>query len=724
MPSLEMADARVEINIADTPELARMLQGGTGGEIVLRGALEDMYGSGTLILDGLRRRPRYFDGRFLTGADLTRDQDYVRQRQADIARAGGTGVISGLFVDDIDGVSGETLRISAGHGVTPSGDLVMLASNRDVPLLDLPVARQLDAVMGLSADPRIPLVNRTGLFLLGLRSVEFTANPIAAYPRSITGQRTIEDGDIIEATAITIVPYPDHSGAATLPEARRAVARQIFTGSSSGVPQDILPLAMIALDRGTVRWIDTAMVRRDLGADSGIQLSLGGRPRAQAEAHVVQHRAHLQDVLADLMARGMQPIFAASQHFSALPAAGQLPVGAVQQDNEGFQQIYFPPAVDVDLAFVPSDEIAALVDESLSLPPVDLDGPPEDLDATGIIILVPVTRQMYQRFASSLPATTTRTTSDPAMGIKRPAADMLHSLILKRRKAAEAVVRDAEAELASETATLETKAWHAAFGEAIAKLPSRDGRPPLLWYVRRRSIAYRAKTEGLAIAVSGDDIVVSAIVNDNLGRLKLEKRLAIINSKSTPQATARVIALLGAPRIASSDIMTAAIIADLEKVADAPVVTEPDDTLRLEERLAAGRGFDRSGVLMARPALSLAGARTGLSRINLATALGRSTSVRADTQLGLSESEVLDLASDYGDAKLGDGIAALESILGKEWPDPKLAIFIGESGQALPLDNAFRSVKPEILTEMAEKVKVAVATRNSDDLSALIKAMS
>jgi hypothetical protein len=724
MPTLEMADARVEINVADTPELARMLQGGTGGEIVLRGSLEDMYGSGTLILDGLRRRPRYFDGRFLTGADLTRDQDYVRQRQADIARAGGSGVISGLFIDDIDSVGGETLRISAGHGITPSGDLVMLANNRDVPLLDLPVARQLDAVMGLSADPRIPLVNRTGLFLLGLRSVEFTANPIAAYPRSITGQRTIEDGDIIEATAITIVPYPDHSGAATLAEARRAVARQIFTGSSGGVPQDILPLAMIALDRGTVRWIDTAMVRRDLGADSGIQFSLGGRPRAQAEAHVVQHRAHLQDVLADLLARGMPPIFAASQHFSALPAAGQLPVGAVQLDNEGFQQIYFPPAVDVDMAFVPSDEIAALVEESLSLPPVDLDGLPEDLDATGIMILIPVTRQMYQRFASSLPGTTTRTKSDPAMGIKRPAADMLHSLILKRRKAMEAVVRDADAELASETAALESKAWHAAFGEAIAKLPSRDGQPPLLWYVRRRSIAYRAKTEGLAIAVSGDDIVVSAIVNENLGRLKLERRLATINGKATPQAAARVMALLGAPRVASSDIMTAAIISDLEKVADAPVATEPTDAMRIEERIAASRGLDRTGVVAARPGLSLAGARTGLSRINLAAALGRSTAVRADTQLGLSESEVLDLASDYGDPKLGEGIAALESVLGKEWPDAKLAIFVGESGHALPLDTAFRSVKPEVLPELAEKVKAAVAARNGDELAALIGAIA
>src|SRR6188768_999283 len=193
MTTLEFADARLNLDVVDSEELARLVSSGVdGGEVVLRGTMEDMFGSGTLILDGLRKRPRYFDGRFLTGADLTRDQDYVRQRQADIARAGGSGVISGLMVEDVDAVGGTTLRVEPGHGVTPNGDLVMLTAARDVPVMDLPTTRQLDAAMGLSADPRVPLVSQSGIFVLGLRAVEFTANPIAAYPRSITGQRTVE----------------------------------------------------------------------------------------------------------------------------------------------------------------------------------------------------------------------------------------------------------------------------------------------------------------------------------------------------------------------------------------------------------------------------------------------------------------------------------------------------------------------------------------------------
>ena len=78
----------------------------------------------------MRRRPRYFDGRFLTGADLTRDQDYVRQRQADMARASGAGVISGLQVAVAASVRGQTVRIQPGVGLTPSGDVVMLELRR------------------------------------------------------------------------------------------------------------------------------------------------------------------------------------------------------------------------------------------------------------------------------------------------------------------------------------------------------------------------------------------------------------------------------------------------------------------------------------------------------------------------------------------------------------------------------------------------------------------
>lgn len=728
MPTLEKADARMDLDIVDSEELARLLATGSGGEVVLRSDMEDMFGSGTLILDGLRRRPRYFDGRFLTGADLTRDQDYVRQRQADIARAGGSGVISGLLVDDVDSVGGTALRIEPGHGVTPSGDLVMLTETRRVPVMDLPTTRQLDAAMGLSAEPRVPLTNRSGVFVLGLRAVEFTANPIAAYPRSITGKRTVEDGDIIEATAITLVPYPAGSEAATTTEARRAVARQVFGGNGPvGIPQNILPIAMVALDRGSVRWVDIAMVRREVGTDSGVQISLGRRPRAQAEAHVLQYRAHLHDVLSEMTSRGLSPIFPASQHFALMPSAGQLPAAAVSPDEQGLQQLFFPPSVEADIAFVPSDEIAALVEEALVLPPIDLEGSAEDLDATSVTILVPVSRPTFQRFAHSLPATSARVRPGPAAGGSQPALDMLDALVLRRRKALEAVARNAAARASEEAMTLERRAWQGALEEAAASLATADGLPPMFWYVRQRAVAQRTNTEGLAIIVGSDDVVVADIVGDNLTRLRLKTRFAELESQATPQARARITSLLGAPTIAASDIMTVAVIADLERAAapeaqplPTPPTLPPSGGFRIPtpDRLSPfSRIRDISG------ATDLAIARDGLRRINAATILGTAPASRASTDLNLSEAEVLDIAADYASPRLGEGFERVAPMIDDDWPNSATALAIGESGVALELDHGLRLVARNELSEVADKLNAAASSDDGDALADLAKSL-
>ena len=215
MAILNKSSARTQIDVAEASEIARMARDGDPN-LLSREDMESLLGNSALVLDGLRRRPRYFDGRFLTGADLTRDQDYVRQRQADLARATGTGVVAGLDVRLSGSRGSELLVISPGHGVTPSGDIVMIMTERSVAPLDLASVERLDATMGLRLAPRVPLGRRTGLFILVLRGVEFSANPIVAYPTSITGPRQVEEGDVIEATAITLIPYPNIGGTASL----------------------------------------------------------------------------------------------------------------------------------------------------------------------------------------------------------------------------------------------------------------------------------------------------------------------------------------------------------------------------------------------------------------------------------------------------------------------------------------------------------------------------
>lgn len=716
MISFERAEERALIRVADARNIAQLIA--SDRAVLAREDVDDEIEQGPLILDGFRRRPRYFDGRFLTGADLTRDQDYVRQRQADMARAGGVGVITGLRVTNRTLTRGQTLSITAGVGLTTSGDVVMLNTRRDVPLLDLPTSRQLDAALGLSEEPRVPLGRRTGLFILALRPVEFTANPIAAYPTSITGRRTVEDGDIIEASAITLIPYPDMAGAANIAEARRKVARAIFAGRGGAMPQDALPLAMLGIDRGTVRWVDTAMVRRETGAESGVQAMFAARSRAIAEAFLLQHRAHLSDVLSDMAGRGVPPIFPAASMFSLLPPAGAMPAAALRPDDFGFTQLYFPAGVDVDIAFVPEDEIPALAEEALALPPIDLDAAATVLDATGVTILVPVDRPRYLRFRATLEGANLAVSANAASPSPGGAFDLISSIIA-RRKAAEASVRDAEAIAAAEAEALRVKAWQAAFTEAVGVLPRDRSGTPLVWYTRRRSIAQQPRVTGTGVVVSGDDVGLNAVVNANLDRLKLTKRLATINGEATPQATVRLMSLLASPAVAASDVLTVSVISDIEKVIkeELPPIFIPRESVEmLKLPIATGEVKATAPDLLA--------TRAGLNRLAIAKAAGISTAAREDTPLKLAEGEVMDVAQDYADPNLGQGIQRTISALDGKWPTAKEAVWLGESGKALAVDRGMRTVGEEKLGDFVELLRSAVSAQEPKAIDDLLAKMT
>lgn len=745
MPKLDQAEERAFIRIAEAK--------GAADTLFTRHELEDRFVQEPLVLDGLRRRPRYFDGKFLTGADLTRDQDYVRQRQADMARAGGAGVITGLQVDERAVDRGETLLIEPGIGLTGSGDLVMLTRRRQLPLLDLPTSRQLDAALGLADEPRIPLGRRSGLYILALRPVEFTANPIAAYPRSITGRRTVEDGDIIEASAITLIPYPDLAGASDLEDARRSVARAIFAGSGRAMPQDALPLAMLAVDRGTVRWIDTAMVRRETGLDSGLHVGVSKRSRALAEAFLAQHANHLADVLEEAGARGIGTSFPASTFFALLPPAGQIPVTAIRADDFGFIQSYFPPAVRADLAFVPADEIPTLVEESLTLPPIDLSARAEELEGTGVTICVPVDRTRFRRIRATLDGDRLPL-GEVATAVTGSGFGLVSDMLERRSRIA---AMSGGSATSDEVGGMRLLAWKAALAEAISALPTGPGGVPLVWYVRRRSIALQPQVEQAAVRLSGDDVTLNAMVNESIDRLKLSKRLARINGEATPQAAARLMNLLSRPGVAASDILTASVIADVEKVVAAELPALPEDVSitpvsesapapspaptpapvptgtvrgirptitavnpRLLRRMTTTARLTPEA-LTARPASAdLAALRVGLTRVAAAEEAGLTTKARADTELTLGEAEVMDIAQDYGDPRLGEGLSRLSTALGDKWPAVKDAVWLGESGRALAIDFAFRKLPEESVQDFAALVKTAADKQEADEIDSLL----
>ena len=361
---------------------------------------ERLINQAVLVGDPRRWRPRWFDGRFLSASDLQGEQNYFLIRQADLGRASGSGVIDGLMVSEAveQGTGIQRLRIEAGQGVTDTGELVVLFDPLTLNPADVPEIQRLDAAFGLQVIPNEPGRTRTGLYIVALRPVEWTANPIGAYPTSLTGARKVEDSTIVEGVAVSLIPYPDQSSDEAWNRRRARVAREIFVdGRNQGLTSGVLPLAMVALRGNLVEWVDPFLVRRETGAERPAGMDFGFGARSLREAHLLQYQRHL----ADAMNANNDQAFLATSYLDALPPVGQFPSAALDADR--LTQRFFPPAIDVELSFIPEDELTAVIEESLLVPPIDLTAGLDQLSGTGVVVLIPMTRSEFAANRSVLP---------------------------------------------------------------------------------------------------------------------------------------------------------------------------------------------------------------------------------------------------------------------------------------------------------------------------------
>ncbi|HVE82519.1 MAG TPA: hypothetical protein VND93_06715 [Myxococcales bacterium] len=365
-----------------------------------RTAAQALEAAKALVHDDRRARSFFFDGRFLTAKDLTREQTYFLTRQADLSRAGGTGVVRGLRVTA--GTDRLTLNVRLGHGLTPGGELVVVPRDlTGIRLDNIPDIQRLDAAFGLSPVPRELARSRAGLYVLALRPVEYTANPIASYPTSLGAARTAHDGDIVEAVALTLVGYPDPVGGGSFDTRRSRVAHDIFAGAGMrNLPVDALPIAMLAIDGGVIRWVDEWMVRREVGGEQEAVVGFGVAPRHTREAYVNQYDQQLQDVLHARRAAGQGERLLASEAFFALPPIGQIPTAAFDPAN--LTEYFFPPDVDVQLTVLPEDEVGSVLEECLNLPPIELTLSSDAMESVSVMILIPVARATMARKVAQL----------------------------------------------------------------------------------------------------------------------------------------------------------------------------------------------------------------------------------------------------------------------------------------------------------------------------------
>jgi hypothetical protein len=494
--------------------------------------------NGTLAVDERRRRPFYFDGRFLTARDLIREQNYFLARQADLGRAEGSGVITGLNVTQ---TGGSTMAITRGNGITMTGELVTVSADLSVNLADVTTGEQLDASFGIAAIPATPARNRSGVYIVALRPVEFTANPIVSYPKSLVGTRSIEDGDIVEAVAVTLIPYTDESSSAEINLQRARVARNIFLNQAplqSSV--NSLPIAMLSLSKGALNWVDPFLVRREIGADHGDTLGLGIAPRALREAQLQQYEAHLQSVLVSRKNQGFR--FAATDYFFCLPAVGPMP--AASFDGATMTQTYLPPGIQVEVSVIPDDELRGMVEDALLLPPIDLTLRDQEQQSTSVLLVAPVPRASFNQIDAGLLAPAPQPGPlPPVLFAGKTPAQLLGALNLA----------NLSLPLERRQLTIDDR-WRA----AIAQVQAREANSgsAALWYVRRRNLAYRSDISGASVQVAGDDAQREAQMQQLVAATGLKARLDALKVKAnvTPAAISAMETALAQPKYTTATI--------------------------------------------------------------------------------------------------------------------------------------------------------------------------
>lgn len=267
-------------------------------------------------------------------------------------------------------------------------------------------------------------------------------------------------------------------------------------------------------------------------------------------------------------------------------------------------QSYFPPQVDCEFAFIPSDELAALVQESLALPPIDLRAGDEDLDHLSILIVAPVTRQVLEAHKRTLQSVVTPVRSASAGLVAKRSP--LESLI--RIAQPPVLVRPTlPGVLAPDALAL---AWQNAIDATRAQLPGAAQGRGMFWYLRKRQLPYTAEVSSATLRLAGNAAAIDQEVDLRLRADGLLTRFNTITARIPTLARAETANLLASSRLAVSPTLA-------------------------DKRLAT----------------------SDLLRRSTLSALSQRADERKDE--GLGHDDVLDIARRFGDPRLGEGFDAL-----------------------------------------------------------------
>lgn len=319
--------------------------------------------SSTAHLDPKLSRTHYYDGRLLKASDLTRDQFYLDERLNEVGRVLGQGVVRGLQVKlNPDG----GLDIQAGLAIAPSGRVLEL--EQKIERLNLT-----DDALINSRNPNHRAL-AAGLYALVIRYAQKGVGSAEVFPKDLESKRGFYFNAYEEGVEFALQklaqPLPSEQLQQMLSDefslyARAQLVRPLLVnnpGQPVGLDENSVALGLLAVERGVPRWFDQGLLRRPFRS-------------AQAQNYLQIDLYNHYDELLRALLEQRQPLpnrdqFLAARYFSVLPPVGAIPKGALDPVN-GYQH-FFPAGYEVSISPLREDDVAAVVQQSMALEPIDL----------------------------------------------------------------------------------------------------------------------------------------------------------------------------------------------------------------------------------------------------------------------------------------------------------------------------------------------------------------
>ncbi len=351
------------------------------------------------IINGSLRATNFFNGRLVTGADMTREQTSRREAVWRVGKAAGEGIVYGLEVEkDKDAGTNPIVSVSKGLAVNRCGQALYLSDDTSVDLLQR--FGTVDQPSTIFGDCQ-PLAVGTytagfGYYLLVLSPVESSEG--SAQTSGLNNVfATCNTNVILETVQFNLLPIDSFLKKETFPPAnmiRNHIAYKCFGVAKSSeffndplgvslasyglldemrgksLSDSDVPLAIINWTSNGLEFVETWAVRRRVTrkdtAENWTQL-VKDRRLSETEAMMMQFAVQLEQLR---ISQSNPTDIIATNYFQFLPPAGILPLSGFGQ--KGFDAAKFFGAKFTTVAEISGDNLRVLLDEALRHEPIDL----------------------------------------------------------------------------------------------------------------------------------------------------------------------------------------------------------------------------------------------------------------------------------------------------------------------------------------------------------------